>query len=254
MMRNHVYLALAALALSLRPGPAGAAEKEDLKALVEEAIAARGGAARLEKLRAAVWKSEGVKPTRTSRAVLYGQLPGKFRLESARTEDGKTTLFVKIINGDRGWTLQDGKAVPMSREELAQTRDTFYHKRLDATLLPLRDKDVRLKALGESKVDGRAVVGVKVSRKGYPDVSLYFDKKTKLLLKSERQVMGPNGKPVPHELHYSDYKDHKGVKVARRTRVVVAGKAVGDVRITEFETFPKLDESLFLPLGAGDGR
>jgi hypothetical protein len=90
-------------------GPAGAllaGEREEIKALVEEAIAARGGAERLKGVRAAVWKSEGATPTRTSRATLYGQVPGMFRLESERTQGGRTTLFVKVINGDKGWLVR----------------------------------------------------------------------------------------------------------------------------------------------------
>src|SRR5262249_16363782 len=145
-------------------------------ALVEQAIAARGGADRLNGVRAAVWKSEGATPTRTSRATLYGQVPGKFRLESERTEGGRTTLHVKVINGDKGWTVEKGKARPMTKEELAEVRETFYQKHLDATLLPLREKGVRLSLLGDSTVEGKPVVGLKVTRKGMPEVSMYFDK------------------------------------------------------------------------------
>ena len=114
-MRKNNWALMAGLSLLLAGEAGRADEQERLKALVDEAIKAKGGERRLIELRAAVWKSQGVKPGRTTRATLYGQLPGKFRLESERTENGRTILFVKIINGDRGWTLEGGKAVPMSR-------------------------------------------------------------------------------------------------------------------------------------------
>jgi hypothetical protein len=253
IMRDHAWLALVALALPWQVGFARAGETEDTKALVDQVIAAHGGAARLAKLRAAVWKTEGVRPGRTTRATLYGQLPGKFRLESERTANGRTILFVKIINGDRGWTLEEGKAVPMSRAELAQVRDTFYHKQMDATLLPLRDKEVTLQLLGESKVDGHTVVGLKVSRKEFPEVRMYFDQKTKLLVKSERQVRGQaSSKTARFEQHYSDYREHNGVKLAHRTRRFVEGKDAGDVRITSFEVRSDLGPALFLPPESGN--
>jgi hypothetical protein len=252
IMRSHTWLLLAALAL-LGPGPlTWADEAKEIKALVSQAIAARGGTARLEKLQAAVWKSEGERPGRTTRATLYGQLPGKFRLESQRTVDGKTHLFIKIVNGDRGWIIEGGKTRPMTREELALTRRTFYHKHLDATLLPLRDKGVTIKALGDRVVEGKPVVGIQVSRKGFPDSRMYFDKKTKLLVKSARQVEDATGKTMVQELHYSDYRDHDGIKIAHRTRRVVDGKPEGDVKITEFDIRKGLDPSLFLPMDAGE--
>jgi hypothetical protein len=136
----------------------------------------------------------------------------------------------------------------MTGEELTEVRETFYQKHLDATLMPLRDKGVRLSLLGDSTVEGKPVVGLKVSRKGMPDVSLYFDKQTKLLLKSERLVKDKStGKSARLELLYSDYEEVGGVKLARRTRRVLGGKPAGDVRITEFQLRPSLDESLFQP-------
>jgi hypothetical protein len=251
-MRHPTWLLLAPLALLGARPLALADEAKEIKALVSQAIAARGGAARLEKLRAAVWKSEGERPGRSTRATLYGEVPGKFRLESRRTVDGKTHLFIKIVNGDRGWIIEGGKTRPMSREELALTRRTFYHKHLDATLLPLRDKGVTIKALGDSIVEGKPVVGIQVSRKGFPDSRMYFGKKTKLLVKSARQVEDSMGKTMLQELHYSDYREHDGIKIAHRTRRVVDGRPEADVKITEFNIRKSLDPSLFLPVEGGE--
>src|SRR5262245_20836517 len=114
-MKTHTWIGLSAALLAWVAGAARAGEKEDIRALVDAALAAKGGEKSLNALRAAVWKSEGERPGRTTRAALAGQLPGQFRLESERTVDGKTTLFVKIINGDKGWVLDGGKYRTMSR-------------------------------------------------------------------------------------------------------------------------------------------
>jgi hypothetical protein len=247
-MRAYIRMGLAVLVIVGPMSLVPAGEPEEIKAVVDAAIAARGGEAKLKGVRAAVWKSEGISPTRATRASLYGQVPGQFRLESERFENGKITLFIKIINGDKGWTTEGGRVRAMTKDEMTEVKQTFYFKHLDATLLPLRDKDVRVSRLGESKIEGRAVVGLKVSRKGMPDAQLYFDKHTMLLVKSEHEVLDETtGKKARHEVVYDDYQVVDGVKFARHTRRYLDGKLTGDVRITQFELRPKLDDHLFKP-------
>lgn len=252
-MRNSIAIGLAVGAVLWLSSPARCGEQEQLKTLIAQAIEAKGGAARLARLKAAVWKSRGTRPDRTSHATLYGQLPDQFRLESERTTDGKTTRFVKIINGDRGWTQEgSGPLQPMDPEELAQTRMIFFHKHLDTTLLPLRDKGVQLEALGESQMEGRMIVGVKVRYPGYPTFSLFFDKESKLLLKSAMAIPGAEpGKESLLEYHYGDYREIGGVKLAGKTRTVRDGKMIGEVDILEFTPRKELPTRLFLPSEEG---
>jgi hypothetical protein len=186
----------------------------------------------------------------SSLATLYGQLPDKFRLESERTTDGETTRFVKVINGQRGWVVEGGKVRAMTAEEMAQTRETFYHKHLDTTLLPLKDKEVELASLGESTVGGRAALGLRVRRPGRPDLKLYFDKQTKLLLKSEMTTkVRDGGKGTRLEYVYSDYRDFDGIKLKR----FADGKPVGEVELVEFQPRTSLERHLFERPVAGDG-
>jgi outer membrane lipoprotein-sorting protein len=253
-MRNNDWALAAGLSLLLAGGAARADEPERLKALVEEAIKAKGGEARLIELQAAVWKSRGTGPERTTRATLYGQLPDKFRLESERTTDGKTTRFVKVINGDRGWAVEGGKVRALTAEEMAQTRETFYHKHLDTTLLPLKDKEVELAGLDESTVEGRRALGLRVRRPGRPDLKLYFDKETKLLLKSEMTTKGrEGGKGTRLEYVYGDYQDFDGIKLARKLKRFADGKPVGEVELVEFRPRAGLERHVFERPVPGDG-
>ncbi len=252
-MRTSNWVMAGPVLLLLAGGASRAAEAERLKALVEEAIKAKGGEARLIELQAAVWKSRGTGPERTTRATLYGQLPDKFRLESERTTDGKTTRFVKVINGKRGWTMQDGRVREMTAEQMAETRQTFYHKHLDTTLLPLKDKEAELAGLGESSVEGRPAVGLRVRRPGRPDLKLYFDKETKLLLKSEMTARGRDGKGTRLEHVYSDYQDFDGIKLARKLKRFADGKPVGEVELVEFRPRAILERHVFERPVPGDG-
>lgn len=252
-MRTSNWGTAAGLALLLAGGAARADEAERLKALVEEAIKAKGGEARLVELQAAVWKSRGTGPERTTSATLYGQLPDKFRLESERTTGGKTTRFVKVINGEKGWAVEGGKVRDLTAEEMAQTRETFYHKHLDTTLLPLKDREVELAGLDESTVEGRPTLGLRVRRPGRPELKLYFDKESKLLLKSEMTGKGRDGKPTRLEYVYGDYQDFDGIKLARKLKRFTDGKPVGEVEIVEFRPRASLGRHVFERPVPGDG-
>ena len=66
----------------------------------------------------------------------------------------------------------------------------------------------KLELLGEMKVGDKPALGVRVEVKGYRGVSLFFDKETHLLVKSEsrgKDVIG-GGEEFTNEKLYSDYK------------------------------------------------
>src|SRR4051812_31482935 len=77
-MRTLLTTALAALAVATSAGSAQAQPPADAKALLDQAITAKGGVAKLSELKAAVWTTRGVNSP--SGARLQGQMPGQFRL------------------------------------------------------------------------------------------------------------------------------------------------------------------------------
>jgi hypothetical protein len=101
------------------------------------------------------------------------------------------------------------------------------------SLVPLlTDKKFSLTALGPSKVDDVAVVGVKVATPGQPDVLLFFDEKTGLLKKIEYKTkMGAtDDKEVPYATVLDDYRtidtSAADVKVLKEISVASDGPAL----------------------------
>src|SRR5260370_35734444 len=74
IMRACMWMGLAVCSLAWCAGATSAGEQEEIKALVEDAIAARGGEAALKKVKAAVWRSGGGQDTRPGRPPLCGPL------------------------------------------------------------------------------------------------------------------------------------------------------------------------------------
>jgi hypothetical protein len=105
-----------------------------------------------------------------------------------------------------------------------------------------------LTALGESTVEGQPALGIKVVSKGHGDVSLYFDKKTALLVKAVYQSFDALAKKdVARENIYQDYTEQDGIKYAKKSLVFQEGKKFMQLEVTEYKALEKLDNSVFNP-------
>src|SRR4051794_26575345 len=152
-------------------------EKAGPRAIIDKAIQAAGGEAKLARFKAHTWTEKGTYygmgdglPYTGRYAVQY---PDRFSMEI----EG---FFKMVLDGDHGWVKSGGDTMEMTKEQLAEHQENHYGGYV-TTLLPLKDKAFTLTALPDEKVDGRPAAGVKVSHKGHRDVSLYFDKQTGLL-------------------------------------------------------------------------
>src|SRR5262245_7428812 len=84
---------------------------------------------------------------------------------------------------DQGWQRATGLApTDLTPDELTDFRADAYAV-FTSTLLTLSEAGNTLTLAGRSKVNGDPLVGLKVSRRPWPDITLYFDEKTSLLRK-----------------------------------------------------------------------
>src|SRR5947209_9531826 len=168
MMRGVAWAVAAGAALVVA-GAAGAEDPKDARQLIDRALEAAGGAERLAQPRAYTFKQELTAKSRkdpagvVSRTTYYFQPPKKFRLEEESQRGGRPSKYVEVINGARGWAKRDGvpQALnPQSVARPAEVQQGFGYK----FILNLWDPSATAAALGESRVDDRPVVGVKLTR------------------------------------------------------------------------------------------
>ena len=114
-----------------------------------------------------------------------------------------------------------------------------------AKLVDLKDKGFTLAALGDVKVGKRDAVGLRVSHKGHRDINLFFDKKTHLLLKSERRAKDEMGGEYTAEEFLDDYKEVAGIQHAHKLRILRDGKKFVEGETLEFTPQEKLADSVF---------
>lgn len=247
-MRKLLLLSLVVLPLMLtgpRQGPA--AGPESPRALLDAAIKAHGGADALLRARLLVRADKGEMSTLGSTVPftreVVGRWPEQGRWSFELGGDGNKLRVLLILNRDKGWRLGAGKTADMGKEELEEAREEA-HAAWVATLLPLRDKSFELTLLPETKVAGQPALGLKVTRKGHADIKLYFDRKTNLLLKTERQVREA-GEKVAKEAFFGEYKDFDGVRVPTRVVETSNGKTTAEFAVTSYRFPSRVDESTF---------
>src|SRR5262249_44845787 len=145
---------------------------------------------------------------------------------------GKNLTFTQVFNGKQGWKGLTGMIQALSKEEVEEAKEQL-HVEWVTGLLPLRDKKLyKLSPLGESKVGDHDTVGVQVTRKGFRDVNLFFDKKTHLLRKAEYRTV-QDSKEVTQEKFCSAYKDFDGLKAPSKMVLKNDGKPFMEIEVTE---------------------
>src|SRR5262249_43412120 len=149
-------------------------------------------------------------------------------------------------NGDKGWIkIDNDEANELPKETLAEEKKNM-HAEWVATLVPLKERSLKLAPLPEGKVGDRPVVGVKVTSPDGREFRLFLDKESGLPLKSEWQVKDLRlGKEITHEVTYADYKDVDGIKRAMKLTVQRDGKPFAEQEISDFKPLEMLDDKTF---------
>jgi len=236
-----------AAALALAP-PGRADERSQALTVVEAAIQAHGGAEALARTQTVVRQSAG-QMTVAGQDVVFAceytaRLPQRWRRHEVLRVGDQALHVLVVVNGDRGWQSSGGAVTTIAPERLKELREDAYAQWL-TTLLPLKkESSLQLVPLPETKVNGEPAVGVKVSSKDHADVKLYFDRKTGLLVKMERQTMEA-GLPVAREEIYEGYKEFDGVKLPTRVVQAVGGKKVLEITEASYRFPERIEEATF---------
>ena len=243
----RTLLSLATVAAFLLAANGRADEQADIQKIIDKAAKAHGVPAAKNKAAVSKMKGKfyGMGDGIDFTADLKTQDPGQSRMDFNVEVMGQTFEFIQTMNGDKGWKSVGGNVEDMNKEELEEGKETIYAERL-TRLTPLKEKGYKLSVLGEKKVGDRTAVGIKVSRDGHRDVSLYFDKETGLLRSTERRakdVMA--GQEFAQETLYANYKAVDGVKHPHKVTINRDGKLYVEAEISEFKRLEELDASMF---------
>src|SRR5207244_2885073 len=153
---------------------------------------AHGGEAKLKSFKAFQSKSKGtleimgMKISFSQEAV--AAFSGKLKNVMEMDVSGMKVRIISVFDGTKGWLAGSVVNKEMDDKMIAETKEALYVMDIER-LAPLKaDNTLTLTSLGESRVNDRPAAGVRVSKAGHRDVSLYFDKTTGLLAKVEHRA------------------------------------------------------------------
>ncbi|MFL5342421.1 MAG: hypothetical protein ACJ8F7_19935 [Gemmataceae bacterium] len=241
-------LLLCALVLGL--GATRAAAQDDPKDIIKKAIAAHGGAEKIDKYKAFKSHSKGTVTVLGMEAEFTNdttfQAPDKFKSTIKLEIMGNSVTVEQRIVGDKVTRIANGMAQDLPEEAKAELKSSLGMQRILSLTPLLSEKGYQLKALGASKVDGMDVIGVEVSGNGVKDMKVYFDKTSYLITKIERKGLDPVGQTeAKQEILVSDYKEFNGVKRPTKTVLMVDGKKFMESVATETTLLEKVDDKEF---------
>lgn len=186
------------------------------KELLTKAIQAHGGMEALQKLSSANWKGRGLlyREGKEDKPLPFfgdwsAELPDKYRYTYAFKGIGGGRLPVTTgFSGDKAWrTMRPDRGADDLTEQQMKVEKEEAHAWQVSRLVPLMNTDYQLMSLPATQRDGRNIVGLKVDRKSYRSIYLFFDRQTHLLIYLDRKVFDPEKKQeVMLETSYLNFK------------------------------------------------
>jgi hypothetical protein len=237
---------LVAASLTLLVRAAWADEVTDLRDHVLKAAAKNP--ADIEKYRIFTLKCKGTSKLGDepldSTFELVGVYSGKLKATWKIGGGANTTEVTICANDDRGWRKALGfTPIDLPIDDLNDFRADAFAV-WASTLITLTHPDTKLSLAGTSKVGGTAVVGLKLTRRPYPEVTLYFDEKTYLLRKMSYRSR-ENGVVLAKEMIYGGHKEVNGLMLPTTQSINVQGREVYVWSQMEFGFPDKLDGKTF---------
>jgi hypothetical protein len=173
------------------------------------------------------------------------QLPNKFKEVLDMTVMNQTIKSISVFNGKEGWIKVNDKEIKVEKDILAEFKEVGYMMSL-GFLTGLKDKALKLSPLGETQVNSKPALGVKISKEGKRDLDIYFDKSSGLMAKIEQRKKDfMTGQEVAEERIIMEYQEVDGRKMPKKVQVNRDGKKFMEAEILEFRSLEKLDESEF---------
>lgn len=221
---------------------------EDARTILDSAIKAHGGEAKLAKLKTMSSKGRGTVNFGADLSFTLEtswQWPDRLKNVVTLTIIRPTT-FIETVAGADSWSNRDGKLGPLEDAKRDELRCQAHVRRLMLLTPLLKENLYELSVLDEIRIHDRPAVGVRVACSGERDVRLYFDAETRRLAKVEWRILDKSGRhEVVQEDLFSDYQQCDGVPTAMTLIRRSEGKKALELHLTEVRYPDQLDAAEF---------
>jgi hypothetical protein len=246
MRKIFLFLAIVLVFVPLSQGQ----DEEKIEELFKNAIQAMGGDAYLKvtdtssKGQRFYFNSQG-ENSGLVKFSDYTRLPDKSRYEEGnRKNDLDITVF--DLKNNVGWRLEGQKAVrDATPEEMKDSRDSVKHSLDGIFRFRYRNPENKLFYLGPGDGHDVTLEMVKIIDSDNDDVTVYFDRISKLPVKVEYRILSKMGLRQRLVDEFSQWHVFQGVNTPLRTDSYINGRRFLQHFITELTYNNNLPDSLF---------
>jgi hypothetical protein len=225
------------------------ADEQEVKAILDKAIKALGGEAKLGKLEAYSTKSKGTITFNGSDNQIASESTvaglDRFRNEFEGDFGGNKFKGIVVLNADKGWRRFGDNTMEMDAAAVLNEKRTVYLQVIPATIVPLRMKGFKVETAGEETVAGKPAAVLKVTGPDGKDFKLSFDKESGLPVKLQAKVQGFQGEEFTQETTYNEFADYDGIKRAKRVESKRDGEPFVKLELIEFKVIGTVDSKAF---------
>ncbi len=248
-MRRFLIVAWVVPAMFGMVHPVRSADDSGAAAIVDKAIQAVGGEAKLKAAKGATWKTKGKIVFGDNESEFTGTATSSgldhFRQEFEGDFGCNKVQGVTVLAGDKGWRKFGENSLEMDAQAVANEKRSVRMQLIPTFLVPLKSDEFKLEAAGEQKVGDADALGVKATGADGKDFTIYFDKSSGLPLKLSAKVVGFGGEEFTQETFYSQYKELGGIKKATKVEAKRDGQRFVESETTEFKLLDQVDPATF---------
>jgi hypothetical protein len=204
--------------------------------VLDKYLAAVGGADAVNKIRTRVQKGKLDAFGTQYPVEVYSEAPDKRVSISHPTRGDSVTAF----NGETGWLAMPNAVHRMTSAEAEAAR-------IDAQVhfpVQLRELYKEFHVRPSEEIAGRPTVLVSAKAMGKPELQLYFDQESGLLLRMVRFAETPLGRN-PTQIDYADYRAADGVKIPYKWTLTRPNGSF-TIQIDQVQQNVPVDEKLFV--------
>jgi hypothetical protein len=228
---------------------ARADEEAQIKALLDKVMEAHGGRDKVARHQAAKFSMQG-KVQHSGETVEFKgswaiQAPDRLRIDVEVPFMGISFKYTQVLDSDKSWNALNENALELSKAARAEACEQGWA--YNVARLSAIDQDVKLRWLGETKIAGRAALGLSVQRRHRREVKLFFDRQNGLLLKSEtksRDLLDLE-QEFTVETFYSDYRKVNDIPAAHKITMQRDGKPYMEMECKEYTLADSLGDAVF---------
>jgi len=207
--------------------------------IIAEALATKGGKAKLSAVKSLRMVATGHTAAKGQKVPVSIEriflLPDKMRIDASLANQ-KYTI---VADGKTGW-MQQGAQVQVVNDPNAALQAAFeIWREPELILLKASEPNAKLSPQKDDTIDGKPHAVIKLQSPQGPEITLYIDKKSKLL----SRMTYTDGSQVQTD-DFADYKDVGGIKVAHK-RINAGGGRSTTLELSKVEWDPTIPPERF---------